>query len=154
MGKRKKNELIDYRVAIAEEIPDIALIFTEHIGTSVPGDKAKRMGRLAELICDRNCRVYLAATEDEVVGFSIVTVNRDDDKPFGVLDNIIVRAKYRRRGIGRELLAKSIAWLCKRNIDSLFLETGCNTHEAHGFFAGCGFEHKSYTLHLSLSNVQ
>ncbi len=109
------------------------------------------MNYIAGLLDDRDCRVYVACTENAVVGFSIVLVAEDGDRPFGVLNDILVRADHRKRGIGRELLAKSVGWLRKKGITDCYLESGRENHGAHDFFAKYGFVQVSHTFHKRIT---
>ena len=170
--RKKKNQTIDYRPAIEEEIPDIARLFWKHLKaapscishgemqigvatdrlTLATDGKEKWMRHITAMMDEKDCRIFVAYSEDGIVGFSIVRIADDGGAPFGVLNNLLVRADYRRHGIGRALLTKSLEWLRRWRVSGCYLESGRMNHSAHNFLDRCGFAPVSHTYHHCLTS--
>lgn len=93
--------------------------------------------------------VIMVAEEDGfITGFCVAEITDDGADPFGVLCDLLVNGQYRGRGIGGELLQKTLGWLKGRGISDVYLESGKNNGGAHEFFRRRGFVHISDVFRL------
>jgi ribosomal protein S18 acetylase RimI-like enzyme len=99
-------------------------------------------GRKAELLSKSaggDLLVLLATTAaDAVVGYCVCTVTATGD---GEVDSLYVAPSHRRRGVGRELMSRAMAWLGERSPQSIAVEVmACNDnalrlYQRYGFHA-------------------
>ena len=86
----------------------------------------------------------------KIIAFGVFTVMSDENEKFGVICDMIVRRRYRRQGLGEELLSEGIKWLKSMNIKTAYLESGIKNHMAHAFYETQGFKKTSYVFNLKL----
>jgi ribosomal-protein-alanine N-acetyltransferase len=85
-------------------------------------------------------RLYLVAQDEEnsVIGYAgVFAPNEGLDAEVLTLT---VSGEFRRKGIGRSLLRKLIAWALERNSPSIFLEVREGNDEASPLYVSEGFE--------------
>lgn len=101
-------------------------------------------------IIDSSFAEVWKALDDEghIIGFCVADIEDDGDEPFGMICDIIVDPTIRSKGVGSALLQTAIAWLKKRGVRDIFLESGKDNHSAHEFFARRGFHPISHIFKL------
>ena len=57
----------------------------------------------------------------------------------GEIDSIFMDSKYRRQGIGRELMQKALTWLDSVGAKKKFVSVGVGNEQVYGFYAKFGF---------------
>lgn len=88
--------------------------------------------------------------ESGEVGVVLVTFSRAAPVPFAILEDIVVRADCRDRGLGLQALDWLDAECRKRNISRQFLESGINNKRAHELFERDGFRPVSIVMMKTL----
>ncbi|MBC7898391.1 MAG: GNAT family N-acetyltransferase [Cytophagaceae bacterium] len=92
---------------------------------------------------DPNVILFVADDHGDVIGYSYAAVEGYDYMslrgPAGVLHDIVVDRQYRRRGVGRLLLAETLTALAKRGAPRVVLETAERNDMAQQLFASMGF---------------
>ncbi len=85
-----------------------------------------------------NQLVLLAIDEDQLIGFACIYANHDPE--YGAfLDNLHVIPGYQRRGIGRELMRRTAAWVYKQDPKSpYYLWVLAENYQAKGFYEKYG----------------
>ena len=78
-------------------------------------------------------------TAGTIAGFAIAGVQLRRGKPLGRLITIDVRADYRRRGVGNQLLAAVEERLKARGAVALMLEVAVDNESAQAFYVRHGF---------------
>ena len=95
-------------------------------------------------LTERDSCVRVVEVEGRVVAFGLLTIARNlqmfDPPRFGYLSDLVVDAAWRRRGIGRRLVAHLLEWLRRRKIDCLQLQHYENNKAGEAFWRACGFE--------------
>ena len=98
--------------------------------------------RLSRLLNDEASFVYVAATDDSVIGFAtgyvIPLIHRD--APIGRLTAMAVSAGARGSGAGRALVDSVTAEAKARGCHRLEVTSGAHRTDAHGFYERLGFE--------------
>lgn len=94
--------------------------------------------------CNKDPRVLtLAMRGGEIVGFCLSeeseTFNRERKVKTGWVDILGVRPPYRRKGIGRALLADGIDWILDRGMDTVHLGVFARNEKALGLYLSFGF---------------
>lgn len=79
--------------------------------------------------------LYVGRLEEKVIGYVVFYLNFDE----GHIMNIAVAADYRRRGVGRYLLASALE-IIKESATEVFLEVAVNNSAALELYREFGFE--------------
>jgi ribosomal protein S18 acetylase RimI-like enzyme len=105
-----------------------------------PADYASFMSTQIE---DPDIAVLVADDNGDVIGYSYAAIEGYDYMalrgPAGVLHDIIVDPEYRRRRVGRLLLAATLAYLKSRGTPRVVLSTAERNETAQRLFASAGF---------------
>ncbi|MGW6276417.1 GNAT family N-acetyltransferase [Kribbella sp. NPDC055071] len=59
--------------------------------------------------------------------------------PYAVIENVVVDASYRGRGLGQEIMAGTLAAAWDAGCYKVMLMTGSRTPATHAFYRRCGF---------------
>jgi GNAT superfamily N-acetyltransferase len=94
--------------------------------------------------------VAVAEWNGAIVGLALVTFAGGAPIPFAVIEDLVVGASYRSRGVGKAVMDWIAAEALARGIARLFLESGKDNHRAHEFFEREGFETCSIVMMRSL----
>jgi GNAT superfamily N-acetyltransferase len=100
--------------------------------------------RFGAIIADHERIIYVAVADDsdEIVGF---VAARDDDlatiarTPVLNVSHLIVLPKYRKKGVGRALLAAVVQLADERGIDHVMATAGTGARDANRYLARLGF---------------
>ncbi len=96
-----------------------------------------------ENILSPNWHVLVATDGEEVIGYCMATTmsyppvyvkNR-----YGVIQDIAVSERYRRKGIGTALYAAAVEWLKSRGMDRTELEVSARNESSNAFWRKQGF---------------
>ncbi len=109
------------------------LLYEEPYEKSYPNDDED----YNEYINNTDKVVYLFYHKDKCVGKVILRKNWNK---YAFIESIDVSKHFRGRGIGSELINKSIEWAKKNSLYGLMLETQDNNLLACKFYLKCGFE--------------
>jgi ribosomal protein S18 acetylase RimI-like enzyme len=82
-------------------------------------------------------RVFLALSSDRIVPVAYC-VGLVDDCMMGEVESIYVRPEFRGKGIGRELMRRSLAWMESRSVVRKMVEVAWDNQEAFGFYEKFG----------------
>jgi ribosomal protein S18 acetylase RimI-like enzyme len=109
---------------------------------------------LAEIF--RNCvessgRIFLAETDGALVGFVCVLAKAlpsadEGIEPYAYISDLVVRAAYRGRGIGRALMVRAESFAREMGAGKLKVGVLVRNETAHAFYRGGGF--RDYTVQL------
>ena len=92
---------------------------------------------LREEVLNKDRKFFVAKSEDgEILGFAGVLINFD----FIEIMNIVVKKKYRKKGIGKELLEKIIDFSIEKNFDIIDLEVNSKNEPAINLYRKFGFK--------------
>ncbi len=93
----------------------------------------------------------------ELSGLAVVRVDRSPNEPFRVsrcfvqIDNLVVAAAARRRGVGAALIRASAAWAAERDIELVELKMQEFNEGARRFYEAMGFVTARRWMSLSLA---
>ena len=95
-----------------------------------------------QAIRDQYGEVYVAILDGEIVGtysmyccFNLARATR----PFGVIENVICKTKYRRQGIGKALMQHAISIAESDGWYKVCLQTSSMSKRNIAFYNACGF---------------
>jgi len=104
---------------------------------------AARQSRALRLIMDNptHGRIFVIRDGDQVVGMTnaIVTISTAEGGPVVELQDVIVRASHRGRGLGGLLLSSVFAWAAQQGMQRITLLADEHNHPALGFYRHLGF---------------
>jgi len=108
---------------------------------------------LRGLMADDNNLVLVAVEKGRVVGHAIAQLKKSSPafrrEKFGFIDEMAVRAGYRRRGVGAQLLARILDWFRERGIDMIELDVAAANEVGYPFWKKHGFKaylHRLYRM--------
>lgn len=135
------------REAVPGDAPALARLNAVAMGYDYPEERTAQ--KLAAILQDRRSRVFVAQLEGKAVGYLHL-----EDYDLLYADNmknimgIAVDPDFRRRGIGRQLLAAGEAWAREQGAKGIRLSSGESRKEAHAFYRALGYEGSKLQLNL------
>jgi GNAT superfamily N-acetyltransferase len=143
---------VKVRQATSEDVPALVALFQEldrmqadwRVFTPRPGFYDEVGAKYAEAINDADAVVLVAEDDEgEVVGMAYGearTPSRFSDERALELSGVVVRAGYRGRGVGRELVAEAARFARDRAVSWVELKTFAPNRGAMAFWEDMGFE--------------
>ena len=140
-----------------EDIQSLALLYTQFWG--VESDCVKMKKKFAELRGNPRYAIFCATADGYVVG-SIMGILCDeiygDCRPFLLMEDLIVDQAYRRRGIGKALVAELEDFAREHDCSQIQFITETHRQDAVAFYASLGFDttkHVGFKKTLSASGA-
>jgi len=107
---------------------------------------------LKNLMAEADTLVLVALDNGKVVGLSIAQVRKSSPAfkrgRFGFIDEMAVKAEYRRRGVGTQILEKILDWFKSRNIDMVELDIAAANQVGYPFWKKHGFRAYLHRLYM------
>ena len=134
------------RKAIPADAEDLKILYFEYLASFSP-QEPQNMKNWQDIIqrLYNNDRSYLLVAEedDKAVSTVYLTVIENlthNNRPFGVIENVVTHVDYRNRGYASALLQKATEICIEHNCYKVFLETGSNKESTLNFYRNNGFE--------------
>jgi ribosomal protein S18 acetylase RimI-like enzyme len=89
--------------------------------------------------------IFLAYVDHQIAGEVRIT---EAWNKYALIDDLVVDPKYRRQGIGRQLIQRCIAWAKEKGFPGVTLETQDINAPACTLYERCGFELCGFDTHL------
>ncbi len=89
--------------------------------------------------------IYLAYAGDVIAGQIILRKNWNNT---AYIEDIAVDVKFRRQGIGRQLVKRAQRWARESHLAGIMLETQDNNVGACRFYESCGFKLRGFDTYL------
>ena len=99
----------------------------------------------ADYVKDPDMAVFLAFAEGELAGYIRLLKHWN---AYGYVDDIAIKDRFRRRGVGRALILRAIEWARERGFPGLMLETQNNNVAACRLYESCGFRLGGFDRYL------
>jgi len=131
-------DAINIRLAAMDDSSALADLSTQLGYPTSPVQSANRLG----VILDAKEHAILVACLDDgaVVGWlHVFLAFRVESDPFAEIGGFVVNEEFRRRGIGRSLLAAAEEWAIQRGIKKLRVRSRSNRTDTHTFYKRLGF---------------
>ncbi len=135
------NSALRVRNAVAADAYALQALYQE----LVPGDDGIHVLpiRLEQIAEDPNTLLLVVDAGRGVLASALVTFCVDAmyrEQPFGLVENVIVTAAARLKGVGRALMESINAAALERDCSKLMLLSNSKRLAAHDFFLKCGFD--------------
>lgn len=138
------------RQATPEDVPALVALFQEldrmqadwRVFTPRPGFYDEVGAKYQEALGDPNSVVLVAEDDQEVVGMAYGeahTPSRFSDERALEVSGVVIRAGYRGRGVGRELVHEAARFAAEQGIEWIELKTFAPNRGAMEFWEGLGF---------------
>jgi len=127
------------RRAIAGDADAIQGLYQELVGDTQIRVLPEQIATLAESLTSL---LLVAEAEGIVCATALLNLCADvmyAGQPFGVVENVVVAAAMRGRGVGKRLLDHVEQLAIEQDCTKLMLLSGSHRPEAHAFFRSCGF---------------
>ncbi len=101
------------------------------------------------LLADEGSALFVAELEGRLVGLISAVIREAPDVPlfvprrYAIIDNVVVKAGYRRAGIGRALMERAHEWAVEAGVESVELNVWEFNAGALEFYRGLGYETSS-----------
>ncbi len=143
---------ITIRKATTKDVPAIVELWKELMDyhkkldplfTRSPAGHKRFAEFLTNHINNADSRVLIALHRTRPVGYCMATISKYppvfEKQQYGELSDMAVTKKYRRRGIGKELIKAVRKWYAKKSINRIEARYSTANEVAAGFWAGAGF---------------
>lgn len=104
------------------------------------------------LIAEEKVGLFVAQAENELAGLICVLVRESPAIPifvprrYAVIDNIVVRDRFRRRGVGRALVERAHEWATVQGVEEIELNVWAFNRGAVAFYRRLGYETASLRM--------
>ena len=143
------------RRAIKSDIPAVSKLAIELI------DSVKNSGDIAKHVLSENSRnaltnpnsyILVAETEEKVIGFISFMTRKTimHSGPCGLIDELVVSKRHRRKGVGKELIKAAVEECKKLRCCEVEVSTEFTNVNAREFYKHCGFEETGVILEKHL----
>ncbi|KAF7600422.1 MAG: GNAT family N-acetyltransferase [Candidatus Dactylopiibacterium carminicum] len=132
------------RPARAEDIPAIAGLLAAlfAIESDFSADSTRQQAALSQMLDRADILLQVAELDGAVVGFCSVqtVISTAEGGPAGVIEDVVVAATHRGKGIARALLAAAEAWALGRGMLRLQLLADQDNAPALAFYRHLGWQ--------------
>ncbi|MDB4292489.1 GNAT family N-acetyltransferase [Maribacter sp.] len=99
-----------------------------------------RQGSLREILQpDNNVTIVVCSMDDVIVGIALLASYKVISGYRGLVEDVVVAATHRGKGIGRKLMEKLLEEAKNKNLDSILLFTGHHRLAAIALYKSLGF---------------
>jgi GNAT superfamily N-acetyltransferase len=152
--KRIAVETIRIRAASSADLGPIMALYRElEIGAEGGLDPAGAERIFARMSRYPDYHLYVAEEEGEILGaFALLIMDNlaHSGAPSGVVEDVVVRAGQRGRGIGKRMMEFALERCRETGCYKMALSSNLQREEAHRFYDSLGFERHGYSFRILL----
>ena len=133
---------IRVRTAASGDVPRLLELYAELQPQDPPIEESAALDTF-ERAARQGCTYFVAEDGGLIVGTCYVAIIPNITKqcsPIGFLENVVVAAPYRRRGVGRRLMDAAIAHARACGCYKITLQSNVKRDGAHRFYEAVGFD--------------
>ncbi len=131
---------------------ELLLELREHFGDGKPPDRDGIFSLYQRFLASGDRFVFVAEMDGRPVALMSLSIGESlyEEKPYMVIDELIVNANCRGRGIGKRLVGKAIELAVERGCCELCVDTKATNEGAKRFYRERGFTHESILFEMEL----
>ncbi len=137
------------RLAQRQDLPDLLQLYTYLGDNPIPALDAKLMRLWQTLLNDPQTAIIVAESQGHVVSTCTLTIIRNlthDQRPYGIIENVVTDPRYRRQGLGRRVLEEAVRIACENHCYKVLLPTtGSKRESTLRFYREAGFNDQDKT---------
>jgi GNAT superfamily N-acetyltransferase len=137
------------------ELPALLDLYGHLHPTDVPRPDEETLGRLwNEILNDPKLHYFVAEAEGQFVAsctLAIIPNLTRGARPYGVIENVVTHANYRRQGIGTQLLQHALQTAWSQQCYKVMLLTGSKQEATLHFYEQAGFQRGVKTGFVALA---
>jgi GNAT superfamily N-acetyltransferase len=134
---------VEVRIIRDDELAALLDLYTHLHPSDAPLPEADGLKLVwEEIVHDPKIQCLVVERDDKLVAScTLVRVPNltRGARPYGLIENVVTRAGYRKQGVGTELLRQALAIAWRENCYKVMLLTGSKREETHRFYEQAGF---------------
>lgn len=114
-----------------------------HTGDEPPPDPAVRDAAWQEAMSNPRCRYFGAYIDGQLVAtctLMVVPNLTHACHPYGIIENVVTHAGFRKRGLGQAVLAHALEYAWSQQCYKVMLQTGRKDEATLRFYESAGFD--------------
>ena len=147
------TDSICLRTVRPDDLPALVTLLNQSTRTSL----AAATRAYERIRAQGNFVVRVAESSSRLVGtYGLMAMDNlgHDGAPVGIVENVVVDAAWRRRGLGRALMDDAVAHARAAGCYKLVLASNDALREAHAFYEALGFARQGVAFSLALAPPQ
>jgi GNAT superfamily N-acetyltransferase len=148
---------ISIREATESDLPGIILLYTQLAQDNDTALSLNDAGRIfARLKTYPDYRIYVALADSRIVGtFALLIMDAiaHHGARSGILEDVVVEAGLRGRGVGKKMLAYAGNLCREKGCYKISLTSNRSREAAHRFYESLGYEKHGYSFSITCSIV-
>ena len=141
---------VEIREATDKDLPAVLSLCAQLDGKSEPELSLEQAQRIFTRIKSYpDCRIYVAVANGEIVGtFTLLIMDllAHGGAPSGIVEDVIVDAKWRGKGIGKQMMQFAMDRCREKGCYKLALSSKIKREAAHRFYEALGFKKHGYSF--------
>lgn len=131
---------------------ELLLELREHFGDVKPVDRDGMHSLYLRFLRRENRYAYVAETDGRPVALMSLSIDESlyEEKPYMVIDELVVNAAHRGRGIGKRLIDRAVSLAVERGCCEVCVDTKQANEGAVRFYRRHGFTHENILFEMEL----
>jgi GNAT superfamily N-acetyltransferase len=131
-----------FREARIDDFESVQRLYRQlHPGDPVPADQALR-AIFEQILATRGLHIFVLEVEERVVATTYLNVIPNltrSASPYAVIENVVVEESLRGTGLGKQVMAGTLAAAWEAGCYKAMLMTGSRRPSTLAFYEACGF---------------
>ena len=149
----KRNVDIKYRRINADELPALITLYKFLHTTDAPLPDDNQLKQIwLEFLADRKVNCLVAEVDNCLVATCVLTIIPNltrGARPYGLIENVVTHAEYRKKGIGTGLLHYAQTLARESNCHKVMLITQRQEESTLRFYDNAGFQRNGRTAFVA-----
>jgi GNAT superfamily N-acetyltransferase len=142
------------REALPEDLPSILSLYSEiDLSGEEPLPTEKAQDRFSRIQSYPDYHIYVAVHEGHIIGtFALLIMDNlaHHGAPSGVVEGVVVRKDWQRKGIGKQLMNHAMRKCIEAKCYKVMLSSNAVREGAHKFYESLGFRRHGYSFGVQL----